>query len=140
MTVPKDDFEFDRLLTEALTARPERQPVSDLAQRAMNLAIAEPASIFTRTPASMSPEVIQKLARLRRRSRLVAIAASLLIGLMIALGASRVVNGGYLNDALGLSTTDSTTPSSTTSSTSSSVSLSVVLTGRRCCLSPLFLL
>jgi hypothetical protein len=127
MSLPKDDFEFDQLLTAALAARQEHPAASDLAQRAMNLALAQPVSIFARTAGSLVPEAIQKLARLRRRNRIVAVAASLLIGLMIALGASRVVNGGYLNDALGLSTTDSTT--SATSTTSTSLSLGVVLTG-----------
>ena len=95
---------------------------------AMDLARAQSVSILSRVPASLSPQAIQELARLRRRNRLVAVAASLLIGLMIALGASRVVNGGYLNDALGLSTTDLSTTSATTS-TSTSLSLGVVLTG-----------
>jgi hypothetical protein len=128
MTVPKDDFEFDEMLTAALTARPEHPVVTDLAHRAMDLARAQSVSILSRVPASLSPQAIQELARLRRRNRLVAVAASLLIGLMIALGASRVVNGGYLNDALGLSTTDLSTTSATTS-TSTSLSLGVVLTG-----------
>jgi len=129
MTSPMEDDEFDRLLNEALSARPEHQPAADLAQRAMNLALAQPISIFSRVPRSLSPEAIRKLARLRRRNQIVAIAASLLIGLLIALGASRVVNGGYLNDALGLSTTDSSTASTSTTSTSTSLTLGVVLTG-----------
>jgi predicted anti-sigma-YlaC factor YlaD len=132
MTAPKDDIEFDRLLTAALAKRPEHRPAADLAQRAMNLAMQQPTSIFSYTQASISPEAIQKLARLRRRNRRVAIAASLLIGILIALGASRVVNGGYLNDTLGLSTADSSTAAATatgTTSTSTSLSLGVVLTG-----------
>ena len=129
MTVPKDDFEFDRLLSEALSARPEPRPGDDLAQRAMNLALAQPISIFSRVPGSVSPEAIQKLARLRRGNQIVAIAASLMIGLLIALGASRVISGGYLDDALGLSTTDSATASTSTTSTSTSLTLGVVLTG-----------
>src|ERR1700722_14369233 len=122
MTGPTDDVEFDRLLTEALAARPEYPAAANLSQHAMYLAMARPASI-------RAAKAIEKLARLRRRHRLVAVAASLLIGVLIAIGATRIVNGGYLNDALGLSSTDSTTASSTSTSSSTSLSLGVVLTG-----------
>jgi hypothetical protein len=125
MAVPKDDFEFDRLLTEALAARPEHPIAEDLAQRAMNLAIAQPTPVLS--TGTLSAEAIEKLTRLRRRNRLIAIAAGLMIGLLIAFGANRIVNGGYLNDALGLSSSDSTATSTTSSTTS--ISLGVVLTG-----------
>ena len=129
MGLPNDELEFDRLLAAALAARPEHQLATDLAQRAMRLAIDQPTSLFSAAPASASPAAIRKLAQLRRRNQLVAIAASLLIGILIALGASRVVKGGYLNDALGLATADSATASSSTTSSSSTLTLTVVLTG-----------
>jgi len=129
MTGPMDDFEFDRLLIEALAARPEHPAATDLSRRAMGLAQAQPSSILGAQTA-ISAQTIEKLARLRRRNRLVAVAASLLIGVLVAIGATRVINGGYLDDALGLSSTDSTaTTTSTSGSSSSSLSLGVVLTG-----------
>jgi ferric-dicitrate binding protein FerR (iron transport regulator) len=118
MTQSADDMEVDELLRSAMRARPQPAPASNLVHRAVELARAHAAA--------EAKQRLQMLSRLRRRNTLVGLAASILIAMVVLIGAQRVYKTGLLNDS---STTTSTSSDSTSSTTSSiAVPLGVAVT------------
>ena len=111
MTQFEDDPGFEQLLRSALRARPQPAAASNLAHRAMELARAR-AAVEAR-------QRLEMLMRLRRRNRFVGLAASILIALVLLIGAQRVYKTGLFTD----STTTTSTSSDSTSSTTSSIAV-----------------
>jgi hypothetical protein len=101
---------LDRLLTASLRNRPEAQPVTDLAQRA----IAR-AKVLDR----LATEHRRSLVVHRWRMRIVYGAAAVLIGLLICLGGNRLLTErrsmeNFRSDDSTSSVTDSVTPTTST--------------------------
>lgn len=111
MTQFQDDPAFEQLLRSAMRARPQPAAASNLAHRAIEMARAQ-AAVEAR-------EHLQMLTRLRRRNRFVGLAASILITLVLVLGAQRVYKTGLFTD----SSTTTSTSSDSSSSTSSSIAV-----------------
>jgi hypothetical protein len=116
----EDDPAFEQLLRAAMRARPEPPIASNLAHRAVERARAQMAE-EARAQLGM-------LSRLRRRNRLVGLAAGVLISLVILVGGQRVWNSSFWTDSS--ATTISASSDSTSSSTTSTgtITLGVALT------------
>lgn len=118
MTQFEDDPGFEQLLRSAMRARPQPAAPTNLVHRAIELARAQAAA--------EAKQRIEMLIRLRRRNRFVGLAASILIAMVLLIGAQRVYKTGLFTDS---STTTSSTSDSTTSTTSSiAVPLGVAVT------------
>ena len=117
----EDDPAFERLLRTAMRARPEPPAATNLAHRAIALARAQIAE-DARAQLGM-------LSRLRRRNRLVGIAAGILIFAVVFVGGQRVWNSGFWTDSstTSISTSSDSTSSSSTTSTST-ITLGMALT------------
>ena len=112
MTQFEDDPGFEQLLRSAMRARPQPAAPTNLVHRAIELARAQAAA--------EAKQRIEMLIRLRRRNRFVGLAASILITMVLLIGAQRVYKTGLFTDS-------ATTTSSTSDSTSSTTSIAVPL-------------
>jgi len=116
-----DDPEFDRTLRESMIARPQPASISNLAYRAM-----ERAREHMRLAAA---EQLHALSRLRRRSRWVGLVATVLIAIVVALGAKKLSSAGLLGVSSAATTvTDSTSSDDATATGFGSITLGAVVT------------
>jgi ferric-dicitrate binding protein FerR (iron transport regulator) len=104
-----NDGDFEPVVREAMHARPQPRPISNLAYRAMELA-REQARALAR-------QQLEGLTRLRRRTRRVGISAAVLIALVVWAGAMKLSNSWTSSTA---STTASADGNSDSTSTTSS--------------------
>jgi hypothetical protein len=114
---PIDESEFEPFVREAMQARPQPRSISNLAFRAMELA-REQARVLARRQ-------VDAIVRLRRRTMWVGMVATILIAVVVWLGAKKISDTGALGATT--SSTATTTSDQSTSDSSSSSSNSVTL-------------
>ena len=121
MTAHPEHDDFDRLLTRAMTARPEPGAPANLAKIAMERAVTEEKRIAS--------QQLQRLLRLRRRSRLVAFAAAVFVAIALCAVVTSTSIRQHMSMSWSSSSSGSTSSDSSTSdSSSSSIGIGVILT------------
>jgi hypothetical protein len=99
-----EDREFEREVREAMQARPQPHPISNLAYRAMELAREHARALARRQ--------LDGFQRLRRRGRWLGAVAAMLIAIVLAIGANQLSNSNTTVTTFDSASSDSTTTSS----------------------------
>jgi hypothetical protein len=115
-----DDQEFEPVVREAMIARPQPASISNLAYRAIELARSQ--SIL------VARGQIEFIARMRRRSQWVGIAALVLIVVVVLAGMQRLSNAGLIGGTATVSTTVNSNSADLSSAAGSVGTLGVQLT------------
>lgn len=108
------DLELERMLHDAMAARPEPVPEADLARAAMRIVHSDRPS---------NEEVFLRLSRVYRRNRLVGVVAAVLVSVILLLGGLRLSNLSEGSSSAG----DLVQSSSSSSSAQSEFSRPIVL-------------
>jgi len=108
-----EDREFEPVVLEAMQARPQPHPISNLAYRAMEIA-RERARV-------LAHRQLEGFLRMRRRGRWLGVVAAMMITIVLAVGANQLSNSNTT-----ATTSDSTSSDSTTTS-SGNTTLAILL-------------
>ena len=108
-----EDREFEPVVREAMQARPQPHPISNLAYRAMEIA-RERARV-------LAHRQLEGFLRMRRRGRWLGVVAAMMITIVLAVGANQLSNSNTT-----ATTSDSTSSDSTTTS-SGNTTLAILL-------------
>ena len=99
-----DDHEFEPVVREAMQARPQPHSISNLAYRAMEMAREHARALARRQ--------LEGFLRLRRRGRWLGAVATMLVAIVLAVGANQLFNSNTIVSTSESASSDSAAASS----------------------------